>query len=67
MNGRSEHDITREILLLKKKINASSLELENFLQYLDQNVFKRTFSFCGPAKATETPEFMRAFGQLSTL
>lgn len=67
MNGKSEHDLTKEILLLKKKINISSLELENFLQYLDQNVFKRTFAFCGPARVTETPEFMRAFGQLSSI
>lgn len=67
MNTRTENDIAKEILSLKKKIYVTSSELEYFLQYLDQTVFKRGFSFCGISKCSETPEFMRAFGTLTAL
>jgi len=51
-----EDDILKEIQAIKKIINVSSTELENFLQYLDQNVFKKkAFSFCGPSAATSSP------------
>jgi hypothetical protein len=67
MNTRPESDIVSEILIIKKRIYVESTELDSFLQYLDQAVFKRGFLFCGPARITETPEFMRAFNSLSSV
>jgi hypothetical protein len=67
MATRTENDILKEILALKKKIYVTSSELDYFLQYLDQTVFKKGFSFCGTGRCSESPEFMRGFGSLSSL
>lgn len=61
----SRQDLIDEIDFYKKKISVSQSELENFLKYLDQEVFKRSFIFCSPDKASASKDFERAFNTLS--
>jgi hypothetical protein len=68
MKGRGGEEIINEIIAIKKKLETGSTELENYLQYLDQLVFKRSgFAFCGPSKASVTPEFARAISTLNDI
>lgn len=61
----SRQDLINEIEFYKKRISVSRSELENFLKYLDQVVFKRSFLFCSPEKASLSKDFERAFDTLS--
>jgi hypothetical protein len=63
----SSSDILTEIKLYKTKIIIKSTELDSFLKYLDDTVFKRSYFFCNPNKETATPSFSRAFGTLSNM
>lgn len=61
----TRQDLINEIEYYKKRIVVIQTELENFLKYLDQVVFKKTFLFCSPGKANVSSAFHRAFSTLS--
>lgn len=63
----SSSEIMAEITLYKSKISPVSSEMENFLKYLDDIVFKRSFFFCSPGRGTMAPSFTRAFGTLTDI
>lgn len=61
----TREDLINEIEYYKKRIVVIQTELENFLKYLDQAVFKKGFFFCTPGKANVSSAFHRAFSTLS--